>query len=110
MSREKNRKTGKTTKKKMNWKHWLPFYIMFIPGLAYLLINNYLPLYGLQLAFKQFSYRKGITGSDWIGFKNFKFLFATKDAFIMIRNTLLYNIIWILIGIVFGVTVAIPVQ
>lgn len=91
----------------MNWKHWLPFYIMFIPGLAYLLINNYLPLYGLQLAFKQFSYRKGITGSDWIGFKNFKFLFATKDAFIMIRNTLLYNIIWILIGIVFGVTVAI---
>ena len=107
MSREKNRKTGKTAKKKMNWKHWLPFYIMFIPGLAYLLINNYLPLYGLQLAFKQFSYRKGITGSDWIGFKNFKFLFATKDAFIMIRNTLLYNIIWILIGIVFGVTVAI---
>ena len=107
MSREKNRKTGKTTKKKMNWKHWLPFYIMFIPGRAYLLINNYLPLYGLQLAFKQFSYRKGITGSDWIGFKNFKFLFATKDAFIMIRNTLLYNIIWILIGIVFGVTVAI---
>lgn len=107
MSREKNRKKGKKAKKKMNWKHWLPFYIMFIPGLAYLLINNYLPLYGLQLAFKQFSYRKGITGSDWIGFKNFKFLFATKDAFIMIRNTLLYNIIWILIGIVFGVTVAI---
>lgn len=107
MSREKNRKTEKTTKKKTSWKHWLPFYIMFIPGLAYLLINNYLPLYGLQLAFKQFSYRKGITGSDWIGFKNFKFLFATKDAFIMIRNTLLYNIIWILIGIVLGVTVAI---
>lgn len=107
MSRENNKKIGKTEKKKINWKHWLPFYIMFIPGLVYLLINNYLPLYGLQLAFKQFSYRKGISGSDWIGFKNFKFLFATDDAFIMIRNTLLYNVIWILIGIVFGVTVAI---
>lgn len=107
MSRENNKKIGKTEKKKINWKHWLPFYIMFIPGLVYLLINNYLPLYGLQLAFKQFSYRNGISGSDWIGFKNFKFLFATDDAFIMIRNTLLYNVIWILIGIVFGVTVAI---
>ncbi len=99
--------TGVKKKKKFNWKHWLPFYIMFLPGFAYLFINNYMPLYGLQLAFKQFSYRKGITGSDWIGLKNFKFLFASSDAFIMIRNTLLYNIIWIVIGVVFGITVAI---
>lgn len=94
-------------KKKTNWKHWIPFYIMFIPGFVYLFINNYMPLYGLQLAFKQFSYQKGINGSPWIGLKNFQFLFATNDAFIMIHNTLLYNIIWIFIGIVFGITVAI---
>lgn len=94
-------------KKKFNLKHWLPFYLMFLPGFAYLLINNYIPMYGLQLAFKQFSYMKGIKGSPWIGLKNFKFLFASSDAFIMIRNTLLYNILWIFIGIVFGVTVAI---
>ena len=81
-------------KKKINWKHWLPFYIMFIPGLIYMIVNNYMPLYGMQLAFKSFSYSKGIAGSKWIGFKNFKFLFATKDAFIMVRNTLLYNILW----------------
>lgn len=94
-------------KKKFNLRHWLPFYIMFLPGLAYLIVNNYMPLYGLQLAFKQFSYRKGIAGSSWIGLKNFKFLFATSDAFIMIRNTLLYNVLWIFIGIVIGVSVAI---
>ncbi len=94
-------------KKKTNWKHWLPFYVMFIPGFAYLFINNYMPLYGLQLAFKQFSYQKGISGSPWIGLKNFKFLFATSDAFIMIRNTLLYNIVWIILGVIFGITVAI---
>jgi putative aldouronate transport system permease protein len=94
-------------KKKTNWKGFLPFYIMFLPGFAYLLINNYIPLYGMQLAFKQFSYRAGIWGSQWIGFKNFRFLFASSDAFIMIRNTLAYNIAWILIGVVFGVTVAI---
>lgn len=94
-------------KKKINWKHWFPFYLMFLPGFIYLLVNNYIPLYGLQLAFKKFSYRKGITGSEWIGLKNFKFLIATDDAFVMVRNTILYNVIWILIGIVFGVTVAI---
>lgn len=94
-------------KKKTNWKHWIPFYIMFIPGFVYLFINNYMPLYGLQLAFKQFSYQKGISGSPWIGMKNFQFLFATSDAFIMIRNTLLYNILWIFLGVVFGITVAI---
>ena len=59
-------------KKKINWKHWLPFYIMFIPGLIYMIVNNYMPLYGMQLAFKSFSYSKGIAGSKWIGFKNFK--------------------------------------
>lgn len=94
-------------KKKTSWKHWIPFYIMFIPGFVYLIVNNYMPLYGLQLAFKQFSYQKGISGSGWIGFKNFKFLFASSDAFIMIRNTLLYNIFWILLGVVLGVAVAI---
>lgn len=94
-------------KRKIKWKHWIPFYIMFLPGFIYLFINNYMPLYGLQLAFKQFSYQKGISSSPWIGFKNFRFLFATNDAFIMIRNTLLYNIVWIIIGVVFGIAVAI---
>lgn len=66
-----------------------------------------MPLYGLQLAFKQFSYKKGINGSPWIGLKNFKFLFASEDAYIMVRNTLCYNILWIFIGVVLGITVAI---
>ncbi len=98
---------NKLKKKKSNLKQWIPFYVMFIPGFSYLMINNYIPLFGLQLAFKQFSYQKGIWGSDWIGLKNFKFLFASNDAYIMIRNTLGYNILWIIIGMIFGVTVAI---
>ncbi len=100
-------KLNKRNKEKIRWRHWIPFYIMAIPGFAYILMNNYIPLYGLQLAFKSFSYRKGISGSNWVGLKNFKFLFASNDAGVMIRNTLLYNIIWIMIGVVLGVTVAI---
>ncbi len=104
---EKESRAITESKKKINWKRWTPFYIMIIPGLAYLAVNNYMPLYGMQLAFKQFSYQKGINGSPWIGMKNFRFLFSTNDAFIIIRNTLLYNILWIFLGIIFGVAVAI---
>lgn len=97
----------RTGKRKNRWKHWLPFYLMAVPGFAYVIINNYIPLYGMQLAFKSYSYQKGITGSPWIGLKNFKFLFSSSDAFIMIRNTLLYNIVWIFLGVIVGVGVAI---
>ena len=103
-----SKKNGASVKmNKRNWKHWIPFYIMAIPGFAYLIINNYIPLYGLQLAFKSFSYKKGISGSKWVGLKNFKFLFASDDAYIMIRNTILYHVLWIIIGIILGVGVAI---
>ena len=94
-------------KKKTSFKQWIPFYIMGLPGLLYLFINNYLPLAGLQIAFKNFSYSKGMWASPWCGLKNFKFLFRTADAWIMIRNTLLYNIFWIILGAVLGVTAAI---
>lgn len=94
-------------KKKRNWKHFVPYYIMALPGFTYLLINNYIPLYGLQLAFKQFSFKLGISGSQWIAFKNFRFLFASNDATIMIRNTLLYNLFWIFLNVLIGLSVAI---
>ena len=87
--------------------HWLPFYLMGAPGLIYIFINNYLPLGGLQIAFKNFNFAKGMWKSPWIGFKNFEFLFKSKDAFVIIRNTLLYNIAWIFIGMVIGVGAAI---
>ena len=87
--------------------HWLPFYLMGLPGLIYLFINNYMPLAGLQIAFKDFNYAKGMWESPWNGVKNFEFLFKSNDAFVMIRNTLLYNILWIFLGMVLGVGAAI---
>jgi putative aldouronate transport system permease protein len=71
---------------------------MALPGLAYLLINNYIPMAGVIIAFKKMDYAKGVLGSDWVGLDNFKFLFSTPDAWIMTRNTLLYNFAFIVIG------------
>lgn len=95
------------TKKKIRWKRFIPIYIMILPGFVYLIINNYLPLFGMVIAFKDLDFRKGILASDWAGFSNFKYLFASKDAFVMTRNTLGYNILFIILGIVLGVFCAI---
>lgn len=95
---------GKKNSKRMNH---VPLYVMLLPGLAYLIINNYLPMYGLTIAFRKLDYQKGILRSPIVGFQNFEFLFKTKDAWIMIRNTVGYNIVFILLGIVIAVTIAI---
>jgi len=96
-----------TTGKKTNWKRFFPLYLMALPGMVYLFVNNYMPLPGLVLAFKKYNARKGIFGSKFVGFKNFKYLFATKDAFIITRNTILYNLIFILVNTVLAVFVAV---
>jgi len=84
-----------------------PLMVMALPGLAYLLINNYIPMAGLVVAFKNYNYAQGIWGSEWIGFKNFEYLFATKDAFVITRNTILYNVGFIVINTFVAVVVAI---
>lgn len=67
-------------RRRYNWKHYIPYYIMVLPGLVYLFFNNYMPMFGVVIAFKNLDFSKGIFGSEWCGFKNFKFLFGTKDA------------------------------
>jgi putative aldouronate transport system permease protein len=75
--------------------------------MVYLFINNYLPMFGLTIAFKDINYAKGIWGSDWIGWKNFEFLFMTKDAWRITRNTILYNAVFIVLNTVLAIAVAI---
>lgn len=99
-------KRTQSTAFKRIWKY-SPLYLMMLPGLAYLLINNYLPMLGLVIAFKDINFAKGILASDWIGLENFKFLFQTSDAYIITRNTILYNSAFIVIGLVVSVAFAI---
>ncbi len=80
---------------------------MTLPGLFYLLINNYLPMAGLVIAFKRYDYSKGIWESPWAGFSNFTYLFKTQDALNIIRNTVLYNLVFIALGTVVAVVIAI---
>ena len=97
----------KGQKKRKAFVRFLPIYILMLPGLIYLFINNYMPLPGLVIAFKQYNAGKGIYKSPWVGFKNFEYLFATPDAFIITRNTILYNVAFLLVNTFFSILIAI---
>lgn len=84
--------------------------LLAVPALILMVLFRYLPIGGIILAFKRFSIPKGIFGSPWIGFNNFKFLFLTKDAFIITRNTLCYNAVFIMLNLICAVTLAIALN
>lgn len=87
-----------------------PLFIMALPGVILLIAFSYLPLFGLIIAFKDVHYDVGILKSPWIGFKNFEFLFKTPDAFIITRNTLLYNFAFIVFGNLAAIATAIALS
>ena len=91
------------------FKYWLPVFIMMLPGLLYLFINNYIPMGGLISAFKQVNFADGIYGSPWADpwYKNFIYLFTSKDALEITRNTILYNFAFILVNNSLGIAIAI---
>ena len=104
---EKNRTRSRKNKR---IKQFLPLYIMLLPGIVYLIINNYLPMGGLVIAFKKVNYAVGIFNSPWAGLSNFKFLFSNNDALNALRNTVLYNLGFILFGNILAITVAIALD
>ncbi len=80
---------------------------MMAPGFAYIFINNYLPMPGIMLAFKKYNSRMGIYGSPFNGFKNFEFLFKTGNAWVITRNTVAYNFVFIVLGTVAAIAMAV---
>ena len=98
-------------KKKGDWKRTIPLILIALPGIVYLIINNYIPMAGLFVAFKKYNFMKGLFGSDWCGLKNFEFLITSKSTFItMTRNTLLYYIVFTALGTFLNVTLAIAID
>jgi len=106
-----NHFTGEDTmdnkRKKIRWGRYLPLYLMMLPGMIYLLINNYVPMSGLILAFKRFNYARGIIDSPWVGLANFSYLFRGSDAWLVSRNTIAYNLAFITLGTAIAISVAI---
>lgn len=88
------------------------FLLMVLPGVIWLILFFYIPVLGNVIAFKDYRHSgegfiDSVLQSEWIGLDNFKFLFQSSDAYIITRNTILYNLGFILLGLVFAVGIAI---
>jgi putative aldouronate transport system permease protein len=83
--------------------------LMVLPAVLVTLLLAYIPMSGIILAFKEYNYRDGVFGSPWVGFENFKYFFMTGQAFLVTKNTILFNLLFMALGISFSVTVAILV-
>lgn len=103
----KNPKSGTVQKSKYKipfWKtvrkNWM-LLLMLLPALVYVIVFSYIPMTGIVLAFKRYQYAGGIYGSPWVGLDNFKALMVAGKLGQVTRNTLLYNIAFIFLGVVF---------
>ena len=81
--------------------------LMCLPAIIYFFVFSYLPMPGVYIAFTNFNYAKGIFKSDFIGSDNFKFLFTSGKISMLTRNTVLYNLAFIIFGNLLQITVAI---
>lgn len=90
-------------------KNYIMF-MMLIPATLFFIIFNYLPMVGVLLAFKRYDYAGGIFGSQWIGFQNFEFLIKSGTLWVITRNTLLYNIVFIITSVFLQVLMAILIS
>jgi len=80
---------------------------MCFPAMLFFLVFSYAPMPGIYVAFVKFNYADGIFGSKFIGLDNFKFIFQSGTLALLLRNTILYNIVFILVGNIVNITVAI---
>lgn len=80
---------------------------MMLPCSIYLIVNNYIPMVGVIAAFKKFKVADGLLGSPWVGLKNFEYLFTSNDIGIILRNTILYNIVFIIVNNLLAILLAI---
>lgn len=93
-------------KRKMQKKNNLVLTGMALPPALFIFVFSYLPMLGLIIAFKDFKVSKGILGSAWCGLKNFKFFFQSTDAWIVLRNTIGMNFLFIALTLVVSVAIA----
>lgn len=72
--------------------------LMCLPAIVFFFVFSYLPMPGAYIAFTNFQYNKGIWGSPFIGLQNFRFLFISGQLSLLLKNTVLYNLAFIIIG------------
>lgn len=94
-----------------NLKKNIPLILFCLPGVILFLFVSYIPMFGILIAFKDYkiysrNFLYNLYKSDFIGFKNFEFFFKNNDFYLITRNTILYNIVFIILNIVISIIIA----
>ena len=97
----------KLSRGSVNTRKTFSLLVMLVPGFVATFLFCYLPIFGIIIAFKKFSPSLGIWNSPWCGLENFQFLINSSDTWIVLRNTLGYNLVFIFAGLVINVALAI---
>ncbi len=95
------------SRRRRDLKKTIELTILALPALCLIILFHYVAMPGIILAFKNYNFRAGIFGSPWSGLENFKFVFSTPASLIALRNTVLYNLLFIVIGNVGTITLAV---
>lgn len=90
-------------------KYWF-IYLLAIPGLLFLLVFSYAPMYGVVLAFKDFKMNLGVMGSPWVGLYHYRELFADPAFIQAFKNTVIINIYNLIFGFTFNVFLALMIN
>ncbi len=88
-------------------KYYAELYAMMGLPLLAVILFSYVPMFGVILAFKDYKFNKGIFGSKWVGLKNFEFFLKSNDFLIITRNTIFLNLLFIIVGILAALMLAI---
>ncbi|WP_309119742.1 ABC transporter permease subunit [Paenibacillus sp.] len=75
------------------WSRAFPIYLMILPGLLYFIVFKYVPMFGIAIAFMEYSPFQGVMKSEWVGLHHFRRLFAEGDFLLLLKNTLLLNVL-----------------
>lgn len=85
----------------------LQYWVLVLPAVIYMIIFNYIPMFGTVIAFKDYRYNLGIFDSPWVGFDNFKGFFLSQDAWLVLRNTVGYGVLFLVLKLVCAVMIAV---
>ena len=103
-------KTQTTRPRASVWRslvHSRMLLLMCLPAIAFFLVFSYAPLPGIWIAFTNFNYNDGIFGSPFVGLKNFEFLLKSGQLGLLTRNTILYNLAFIVLGNILQIAIAV---
>ena len=90
--------------------------LLAVPTFVWYVLFSFLPMFGIFIAFKRYqifpgkSFLYNLIHSEWVGFDNFKYLVESRSLYILLRNTIVYNLVFIVLGILIPVTLAIMIS